>query len=87
MAKEKMITRTIRTHTVTVMCVNTETHEVFNAEYRMGFIKDTDKMFQKLKKQEDTEKIKLVSIVGINTSEHLYEISENDFIKYGKIVK
>ena len=83
MARKRVVTRTIESTKYEVMALNTETAEVLKLSFCITEKADTEeKMLKKLQKIVVEEEIKLVKIIESETVEQLYEISEEDFIKY-----
>ena len=82
----KMITRTIKSTDVTVMCVNTKTAEVFNRRATLvGTFKD-DAAALKAYTKNITIPVdeKIVRVVDAEQHEQLYGISEADFIAHAQ---
>ena len=81
MARAPMVTRTIKTTNVTLMCVDTETAEVFNKDIVLPRTFDDDNAILKAaKKQHENDTTKVVAVVHSTTEETLYGMSEADFI-------
>lgn len=82
-----MVTRTIVSTNVTVICLNIETAEPTNETYSIAGQyekKDADKLLKKLKAKYDTDSVKLVSIVSTEKHEEVYGMSEDDFMAQAK---
>ena len=86
MAREKMVTRTVAETTVDVMVVNTNTCEVTITQYKLSYQADEKLALKYVQKHFDTNELKHVSIQGFRNQEVLYGMSEQDFIKYAKIL-
>lgn len=87
MARIPMVTRTIKETVASVMYVNVSTASVDYAEYRVAGTFDNNEVLMKyLKKNYETEEIKLVNIVNVDTVENLYGMTEADFMSYAKIL-
>ena len=87
MARKPMVTRTITTTKVEVMCLNIITAEPFNKEVILPRTYKDDKKLLKLVQEEfDTEDEKVVSIVHKEEVETLYGMSEQEFIENAKVL-
>lgn len=87
MAREKMVTRTITETIASVMYVNISTASVDYADYRLaGTFDSNEAIMKKLKKDYETEEIKLVNIVNVDTVENLYGMPEAEFMKLAKVL-
>lgn len=86
MARTRMVTRTVEVNRFVVMTCNTETAEVLNVEYTLGAIPTTADPMKLLKKQYETETLKLCAIVSHTTDEVLYGMPEEDFIKLAQVL-
>lgn len=86
MARVRMVTRTVEVNTYTVMTCNTETAEVLNVDYAIGAIGDKDEAIKFLKKQYETDTLKLVAIVSQKTETILYGMPEEQFIKLATVL-
>lgn len=92
MARERMVTRTITTTTVGVLVVNVNTSEVQTKHFVLGQLtnKDEKAMLKNAQKQMDNETEKglwvCVSIKDVKEEETLYAMTEQDFIKYAKVL-
>lgn len=92
MARERMVTRTITTTTVGVLVVNVNTLEVVTKHFVLGQLtsKDEKTMLNNAQKQIDDETEKglwvCVAIKDVKEQETLYGMTEQDFIKYAKVL-
>lgn len=86
MARERMITRTVEQTKVRIMALNVNTVEVNFIEATIGGVYDTEALMKKLKKMYETEELKLVHIEQQETEEVLLGMTEEDFIKYAKVL-
>lgn len=87
MARQRMVTRTICSKEVTVLCLDTVTAEPSNETFTVPCnVKDGEPMLKYLRAKHDTETVKVVSITNIKTIENLYGMSEEEFIKTAKII-
>ena len=83
MARERMVTRTIEVLEVSALCMDIVKVEpiVKTLELTgMGEI-TSDKLLKALKKQYETDTLKVVSINSTNKREELYGMTEIDFLK------
>ena len=85
MARTPMVTRTIRTNRVNVLCLDTETCEPFNMEVVISArTTDPKKLMNEVKSIVDTDTLKAVKIVDSEIIETLYGMPETDFIHHAK---
>ena len=92
MAKERFITRTIKTTEVIVLGMNTVTCEPFNEAVTLaGTYGNTEKAQKKIlaeaKEKIETEEKVVVKIVGVTEKETLYKVKEEDFIKIAEVIE
>lgn len=81
MARARMVTRTIEAKKVTVMCLDTETAEVYNNDVEISAaIKGEKATLKAVKKLIETETYKVVKIVAEETIKALYKMPEEEFI-------
>ena len=81
MAKKPMITRTIQTTEVTVLCMNIQQGEPFNKDVTLPrTYKDNTAMLKAAAAIIDTDGVKAVHIVRSEVKETLYGMTESDFI-------
>lgn len=91
MARERMVTRTVYTTTVDVLVINIETTEVGIKSFVLGqnMVKDEKTMLnnsQKMLDETGTTNWKCVAIKNIKEEEILYGMTEQDFLKYAKVL-
>lgn len=92
MARERMVTRTVNTTTIDVLVINIETSEVGTKSFVLwqNMIKDEKTMLNNAQKMLDdqtgTTLWKCVAIKNIKDEETLYGMTEQDFIKYAKVL-
>lgn len=87
MARKRMVTRTIKTNEVTVLCLNIVTAELTNETFVVPCnLKDESAMLKYIKKNFDTDTCKAVSVSNITTKEAYYGMEEQDFIKHAQII-
>lgn len=85
MAKERMITRTIEVTTYTVMTLNIETAEPRLIDCKITGTVNADPM-KVLKELYETETLKLVAITETVKETALYGMTEQDFIRLGRVL-
>lgn len=78
--KEKMITRTIATAKVDVLVCDMATASTETLSFTTAPEADQNKLLRRLKKQHETEQVKLVGIIAYEEEEKLYGIPESQFI-------
>ena len=86
MARERMITRTVEQTKVRVMALDVNTVEVHFIETTIGGAYTEESLMKKLKKMYETDDFKLVHIEEQETEEVLLGMTEEDFIKYAKVL-
>ena len=92
MARERMVTRTVSTTTIDVLVINIETSEVGTKSFVLGqnMVKDEKTMLNNAQKMLDDETgttlWKCVAIKNIKEEETLYGMTEQDFLKYAKVL-
>lgn len=87
MARVPMVTRTIITTKVSVMCLDIETGEPCNESVVVPrTYKDDEKLLKKVKEVLETETLKPVHIVDKKEIETLYGMTEQEFIDHAEIL-
>lgn len=87
MARVPMVTRTIITTKVIVMCLDIERGEPFNKTVVVPrTYKDDEKLLKKVKEVLETETLKPVHIVDKEEIETLYGMKEQDFIEHAEVL-
>lgn len=87
MARTPMVTRTIPTTSVMVVCVNLTNMSVFEQNITLPrTYKDEKKLMKQIEAVLENEPIKAISIIGTEVHETLYGMSEQDFIKNAAIL-
>ena len=91
MAKERFITRTIKTTEAIVLGMDTVTCEPFNEAVVLAGTYGSDEKSQKkmladAKAKIETEDKAVVKIVGVTEKETLYKVKEEDFMKIAQVV-
>lgn len=83
MPRKRVVSRTLKYTKVTVLCVDVNAGETINQTYTItGNTKDDAQMLAKLKKEHETDAIKLCAIVDKSYFNEYREMTEEDFIKY-----
>lgn len=81
MARKPMITRTIVTTKVNVLCLDIKSAEPFNKVVTLPrTYKDEKKLFKKVEEVVNSDEVKAVHIVDKVEVETLYGMTEQDFI-------
>lgn len=87
MARAPMVTRTIQTTRVNVLCLNIEQGEPFNTEVVLPrTYKDEKHLLKAAEKVINSDTVKAVHIVDAKVEETLYGMSEQDFITLAKVL-
>lgn len=87
MARYPMVTRTIVSTQVTVMCLDVVTAEPCNMVVTVArTYKDDEKLMKAVKPLVETEDLKAVHIVDKKEVETLYGMSEQDFMNHAKVL-
>lgn len=82
-----MVTRTINTTKVNVLCLDIETGEPCNKTVVVPrTYKDDEKLIKKVKEVIETENLKPVHIVDKEEIETLYGMKEQDFIEHAEVL-
>lgn len=82
MARARMVTRTINVTTIEAMCVDTSSAEVTIKELELtGETFTQEKALKVLKKEYETDTLKVVAIQSMNVHEEMYGLKEIDFLK------
>lgn len=82
-----MISRTILTTQVNVLCMDTVSCEALNKSVTLPrTYKDADKLEKAVKEVVNTDTVKFVQVVDVKTVETLYGMPEQDFINGAKIL-
>lgn len=86
MARMRMVTRTVEVNTYSVMTCNTETAEVRTIDFKVGIIPQSIEPMKYLKKQYETETLKLCAITSHTVETILYGMPEDEFIKNATVL-
>ena len=81
MARKPMVTRTITTTQVNVLCLDIVAGEPFNQQVTLPrTYKEDKKLMKAIEEVVNTENVKAVHVVAKEEVESLYGMSEQDFI-------
>ena len=87
MARKPMVTRTIITTKVIVLCLDINSAEPFNETVTLPrTYKDDKKLLKSVEEVINTDTVKAVHIVDKKEIETLYGMTEQDFINNAKIL-
>lgn len=87
MARVPMVTRTIITTKVNVMCLDVQAGEPCNKVITVPrTYKDDEALMKKVRPLLETETLKAVHIVDKEEIETLYGMTEQDFIEHAKLL-
>ena len=87
MARVPMVTRTITTTEVNVMCLDVEKGEPINKDVTLSrTFKDNEKLLKEVKKIIESDTIKAVHIVDKREVETLYGMPEQKFIEHATVL-
>ena len=80
MAKEKLITRTVKVMNVTVFLANLETKQITEATVTIPYAKKESKIFESARVILEDSNTKVASIKNVETAEKKYGMPESQFI-------
>lgn len=87
MAKQKFITRTLKTTRASILCMDTEMAEPLNKTVVLsGTFKNDEDILKQARKEIDKGAIKAVAVVTVNVEENIYRMPETYFIQNAEIV-
>ena len=87
MARQPMVTRTITTTKVRVLCLDVFTQETLTKEVTVPRVfKDDGKLLNKVKGFVETDTLKAVHITEAEVVETLYGMPEQEFIAHAEIL-
>lgn len=87
MARVPMVTRTITTTKVIVMCLDVQAGEPFSKVVTVPrTYKDNETLLKKVKPLIETDIVKAVHIIDSEEIETLYGMTEQEFIQYAKVL-
>ena len=82
MARTRMVTRSINVTAIKAMCVDTSTTEVTIKDLELtGETFTEEKALKVLKKEYETDTLKVVAIQKMEVHEEMYGLKEIDFLK------
>lgn len=85
--RKPMVTRTMKTMKINVLCLNVETAEPFNTEVVLPrVINDQKKLMSKVHEVVDSDTVKAVHIVDTEVVETLYGMTEEAFIQMAEVL-
>lgn len=86
--RKRYISRTIKSISCEVLCIDKPSKETFTQnEVVTGEFKTEDKLLKYLHEKIDTENVSVVTILEKETTEALYSMPEEDFVKYADEVQ
>ena len=87
MARIPMVSRTITTTKVTLLCVNVNDGESENMVVTVPrTYKDDEKLLKAIRPMYETDELKLVHVLNKETQETLYGMTEAEFIKNAEVL-
>ena len=86
MARERMVTRTIKTAEVEVMTIDTTTAEVKIMGFTTEPQETEEKYLKVLRKVYETDTFKLVKVETVELHEFLYGMPEKDFRQHATLL-
>ena len=87
MARQPMVTRTIKGTKVRALCVDTDAQSTYEDIFTLArTYKDNKSLMKKLESVVNDDTHKVVSILATETTETLYGMSEQDFISCAKVL-
>ena len=87
MARVPMVSRTMKTTKVNVLCMDLINAEPVNKDLTLPRVyKDEKKLFKAVQTALDNDEIKAVKVVKSSEVEILYGMSEQDFIEHATIL-
>ena len=87
MARQPMVTRTITVTKAKVLCLDIEKQEPFETTVTLPrTYKDERKMLKKIEAIVNSASVKAVHVIGTETEEFLYGMTEQKFIENAEIL-
>ena len=87
MARKPMVTRTITTTKVNVLCLDVESAEPFNKVVTLPrTYKDSKKLLKAIEELVNNDSVKAVHVVDKEEIETLYGMTEQDFITNARVL-
>lgn len=85
---ERVITRTIKSYEVEVLCLDIQSKETFTQKETVTqLFKSEERLLSYLKSKIDTDLVKALAIVEISeVSEQMYGMKEVDFLNHAKVI-
>lgn len=88
MARKRVVSRTIKSNSVTCMVVDTTTGKTETAVYNLGgTFKDNTAILKKLQKLYDDDTNKIVAVIDATIVSELREMDEEFFIQNSRVVE
>ena len=88
MARKRVVTRTIATNEITLLCLNTISAEPFNTTIKLSAsIKGEKAIMKEAHKLVDTDEVKAVAIVDQKQTKTFYEMDEQYYITHANVVE
>ena len=81
-----MVTRTIATANVEVMVCDVNTASTDTIKVITKPMSDHDKLLKRIKKETETDTLKVVAIVSYEEEEKLYGMTESQFIEMAQVM-
>ena len=87
MGRIAMVTRTINFTQVTALTVDVVAQATATQVYTLsGIFTDNDKLIKSLKKEFESDTIKIVSVISTEVQEKLYGMTEQEFMSLAKVL-
>lgn len=86
MARKPQITRTITSTSVTVLTVDTVSAELQNLTFGVAGKLDEKSALKRAKKDYETDDLKIVKVVALDTTSKLYAMDEATFIENAECI-
>lgn len=82
-----MVTRTINSTKVTTLTVDVTAQATATQVFSLsGTFADNDKLIKALKKEYETDNIKIVSVISSEVEEQLFGMTEQEFMSLAKVL-
>ena len=87
MGRIAMVTRTINFTQVTALTVDVVAQATATQVYTLsGTFADNDKLIKALKKEYESDTVKIVSVIDADVQERLYGMTEQEFMSLAKVL-
>lgn len=87
MGRIAMVTRTINSTKVTTLTVDVTAQATATQVFSLsGTFADNDKLIKALKKEYETDNIKIVSVISSEVEEQLFGMTEQEFMSLAKVL-